>query len=473
MPLLACSRDGTRAALLLRERLPHLRLPPSSGKGSAACALRDRPLHDSWQLLRHLVCESALCRRAVLKPHLESGTADADGACAADDGGDGADAFAGVLPMMLQMVEILCESRDEEETTTAMAGGAAAASSSTSVERAALLLPTLRSLQALLWSEPHANIPRVHAWLRPPHGQQPSRRGAAARSSVFSELLRPTMPDGVRACACELLEVVLRDGAAFAAFATPQPTTADSAIAQVALALSARLSGSSVDAPLPLQRVEPHEAQQQRQQQHKQRSSRHASSRVNENDDGAGIVSSSGRAAAVPFPHGSSSDCSGSSLFAISGSSAETLPAAAAAASATATTTTRRALRQAALSLLSSLMANHEGAADRLLDPALALALPMRLVSLLQSQVHGLLQPKRQPPSALQLDTVRACVLLLLELARGSNSMRAELQGGWSADLMGTLHLVHTSLSPHSSLSPLSDLSAAAKLLENALTRDG
>ena len=94
------------------------------------------------------------------------------------------------------------------------------------------------------------------------------------------------MPDGVRACACELLEVVLRDGAAFAAFATPQPTTADSAIAQVALALSARLSGSSVDAPLPLQRVEPHEAQQQRQQQHKQRSSRHASSRVNENDAG-------------------------------------------------------------------------------------------------------------------------------------------------------------------------------------------
>ena len=285
------------------------------------------------------------------------------------------------------------------------------------------------------------------------------------------------MPDGVRACACELLEVVLRDGAAFAAFATPQPTTADSAIAQVALALSARLSGSSVDAPLPLQRVEPHEAQQQRQQQHKQRSSRQvASSRVNENDagnDGAGIVSSSGRAAAVPFPHGSSSDCSGSSLFAISGSSAETLPAAAAAARATTTTATRRALRQAALSLLSSLMANHEGAADRLLDPALALALPMRLVSLLQSQVHGLLQPKRQPPSALQLDTVRACVLLLLELARGSNSMRAELQGGWSADLMGTLHLVHTSLSPHSSLSPLSDLSAAAKLLENALTRDG
>ena len=117
------------------------------------------------------------------------------------------------------------------------------------------------------------------------------------------------MPDGVRACACELLEVVLRDGAAFAAFATPQPTTADSAIAQVALALSARLSGSSVDAPLPLQRVEPHEAQQQRQQQHKQRSSRHASSRVNENDDGAGIVSSSGRAAAVPFPHGASSEC--------------------------------------------------------------------------------------------------------------------------------------------------------------------
>ena len=35
MPLLACSRDGTRAALLLRELLPHLRLPPSSS-GQAA-----------------------------------------------------------------------------------------------------------------------------------------------------------------------------------------------------------------------------------------------------------------------------------------------------------------------------------------------------------------------------------------------------------------------------------------------------
>ena len=64
---------------------------------------------------------------------------------------------------------------------------------------------------------------------------------------------------------------------------------------------------------------------------------------------------------------------------------------------------------------------------------------------------------------------VRACVLLLLELARGtSTSMQDELAGGsWSADLMGaTLALVRNDVHPQ-----LADLCLPAKMLQNAVAR--
>jgi len=125
-------------------------------------------------------------------------------------------------------------------------------------------------------------------------------------------------------------------------------------------------------------------------------------------------------------------------------------------------------LRQASLRLLSSLVARHAGASELLLAPALGLALPMRLVSMLQSQVHALLRLHGREPSIGELELVRESVLLLLELARGPTSMQQALEGGsWSADLTSaTLCLVRNEVHPQ-----LADLSMPAKLLQNAMVR--
>ena len=123
------------------------------------------------------------------------------------------------------------------------------------------------------------------------------------------------------------------------------------------------------------------------------------------------------------------------------------------------------ALRYAALMILSGVIARHAGAAARLLDPSLTLALPMRLVSTLQASVHELIQLKgRQAPDT-ELGIVSTTVLLLLELARGT-SMHQELEGGsWKADLSSvTAHLVTGDLHP-----ALAHVSLPAKILQNTV----
>ena len=117
----------------------------------------------------------------------------------------------------------------------------------------------------------------------------------------------------------------------------------------------------------------------------------------------------------------------------------------------------------AALRLFSRLAVAHPAAPRRLLDPLLDLALPVRLVSLLQAQVHWLFSGGRADP--LELALVEDSLLLLLELAR-CTEMCVELAGGsWIADLsVVTEHLVRNEVHP-----ALARLGLPAKMLQNAL----
>jgi hypothetical protein len=156
------------------------------------------------------------------------------------------------------------------------------------------------------------------------------------------------------------------------------------------------------------------------------------------------------------------------------------------------------ALQLTALRLLSSAVASHPSASERLLSRGLGLNLPARLVSSLQRCVHALTQSRHAPhahvtasmggrgaallgalgeagPSPLDppldpplVPLVRESLLLLLELARsGGEALMSGLDGGsWRADLTGvTLSLVRNEVHPS-----LADLSTPAKLLQNAMT---
>lgn len=85
------------------------------------------------------------------------------------------------------------------------------------------------------------------------------------------------------------------------------------------------------------------------------------------------------------------------------------------------------------------------------------------------TQVSTILQYQAHEPHPIEINIVKASVLLLLELSRRV-SMQRELEGGsWSADLISTTgYLVRNEVHPR-----LSSIALPAKLLQNSITRTG
>ena len=361
---------------------------PSGAAGEPAASQPPAGLA-AWRLLRDLVRESRPCRALAA-------TGASQGVMAS--GGDGADGGSGkqanedaraaawIVPHLVELVRRL--SADTR-------GGAP------------FLEAALETLVTIAWGEPTADLSQLHAWIVPVPGE---------RRAVFAQLLAAQVPQSVRLGAFELLSLVLRNEAAFALFATPDPddnaTQADcgaSTAQAVAFALSARGLAAS---------------------------------------QGGGARLNSGRdVPAAPWrpPH--------------SRRAARGLPEGVGEWPLSTPTC-------AALKLLTGLVAQHAGAAERLLTPRLDLKLTERLVWTLQAHVHSLLRTAGGSPPAAELETVRGSVLLLLELARAPSGIGRELQyGGWSADLTSaTLQLVRGEVH-----SELADLSAPAKLLQNTI----
>ena len=348
------------APLLVQALSPHLVLPAAATVSGA-----DTLVHASWRLLSQLLIESDTCRKCVLRgwvadlsalhdehSHFPTTIEVAHGSCVE------------VLPGVCRLIEHMSHAAEPD-----------------------LLLPALRGLCALAWTETTACLPWLRAWL------SSEKRGGMEVAPTFSRLLSAAMPWRVRLESLGLLGYTLQSEEAFEAFTTSVSSSWPSPATLVALALSARASDGTDT----------------------------CESGIFNDDDGLGT-----------------------------------------------TLSPEATLRQAALRLLSSLVARHAGASELLLAPALGLALPMRLVSMLQSQVHALLRLHGREPSIGELELVRESVLLLLELARGPTSMQQALEGGsWSADLTSaTLCLVRNEVHPQ-----LADLSMPAKLLQNAMVR--
>ena len=122
------------------------------------------------------------------------------------------------------------------------------------------------------------------------------------------------------------------------------------------------------------------------------------------------------------------------------------------------------ALRRAALHVFSSAVVGHADAARHLRSSRLDLALPARLVAILQTQVHHLLQ-RHAEPAAHELGVIKESLLLLLELARSADLAHELAGGAWIADLVSvTSRLVKNEVHPE-----LVELGLPAKLLQNAV----
>ena len=282
-----------------------------------------------------------------------------------------------------------------------------------------LILPALEALEALVWSEPAiASLPWVERWLGPCESTIP----------MFSVFLGPAMSAKVRLAAHGLLRHVLRTERAFEAFVTPAPPRG-------AWASPAYLVVQALGARKPTADKQPRP------------------------QSSSGVVEHDSRPCSVA-PH------IPDRLLCDAGGTASTTCCNARDATGAAQHTHSSpdsALRHAALLVISALLAQHAGAAARLLSPEVGLALPMRLVSTLQSNVHSLLQLQGREAPPTDLEVVRATVLLLLELARGTSMQQALEGGSWSADLTSaTLHLVRSDVHPD-----LAHLSMPAKILQN------
>ena len=369
-------------------------------------------MHASWKLLTHLLSESASCRHAVLAAHVDENEDTDDGDSTDGDGIEGfdeddtratdatphdaprtvANALGGharsgvqcarervraahahecapVLPALLDLVEGLTTGGTAFDGVPIVAANTPTATHAADVaQHAPLLLCAVRGLHALLWAAPAVQLPRLTQWVGNASSRQGGGNAAQAgvsdsalwRPRVFPVLLAPAMPERLRVGACTLLQRVLRAPDAFAAFITPSSSIGSAehgsdgtrhppgAAVLLAQALSARdgLVSSTTD-------------------------------------ESASVAMMSDGSA------GGGSGFAGTSLFGSSrglggggggtaGDAMGSVPAAAGG-----------GVRAASLALLSWCVASHDGAAERLLEPNLALALPMRLVSLLHTHVHS------------------------------------------------------------------------------------
>jgi hypothetical protein len=127
-----------------------------------------------------------------------------------------------------------------------------------------------------------------------------------------------------------------------------------------------------------------------------------------------------------------------------------------------------RRLARAALGVFSRAVASHEWAVARLLSPALGLALPQRLISLLQVALHEL--PAHEGPTESDgVALVQESLLLLLELARTADLLQELAGASWVTDLVGvTSRLTRADMHP-----ALQQLSLPAKMLQNAVSAQG
>ena len=124
------------------------------------------------------------------------------------------------------------------------------------------------------------------------------------------------------------------------------------------------------------------------------------------------------------------------------------------------------ALAKSSLQFFSAVVAAHDGAAARLLSSSFDLALPVRLVAILQDVVHALLPDEGSAAAELlELDLVREALELLLQLWQCTSMRDALVVGSWSDDLRSVCgHLVRGDVHPQ-----LAELALPAKILQNAL----
>lgn len=204
-----------------------------------------------------------------------------------------------------------------------------------------LIFPALRALLTLTWDDSMVCLPLLHLWL--------TKGFASGEGCVFSHLIGPSLPVCARLEAFKLLELVLRQEESFLTFMTPPIGALTTSLGMaIALALSPRHATRTSNA-----------------KQRAREGTRVQCGRwANGLDKRSDMCSKAGEGE-YEADGGTSSE-----EFAKLG----LLP--------------KQALQQAGLRLLSSLVANHADAAERLLSPNLGLALPMRLVAMLQSQVR-------------------------------------------------------------------------------------
>ena len=331
-----------------------------------------------------------------------------------------------VLPLLLTLVEEIADRAHEAP--------AAVSDETDSPLLPALLLSALQALHALMWSVPSSVLPRVRSWLQL----------RESRPAVFSELLSPSMAEEVRVCTMEVLILILRDAPAFIAFTTATPPREQSkekesrpqhaqraadvpTVAKPAALVALALASIPSAVPRPKKDFE------------KPKPSWYLPSTTTPSIFGPPVYEKKSTLTEDELDPDAPGEGKGS-------------------------------LRHSALSVLSSLVATHEHASERLLEPALGLALPERLIALMQSQVHALLQYGHEAATRAQIDTVQICVFLLLELSRaetnGTSTMSLDIDGGrWPADLRGATQLL-VELKVHPLLA---DMVMPAKLLQNAI----
>jgi len=296
-------------------------------------------------------------------------------------------------------------SREGERRGGASAAEAGAASSSSDARGAvSVLLPAVRALSLLLWAEPtkaaEACLPIFRRWLgealepadagdAESSGGTAEGRGRAPAACVFWTLLGEPTPAPLQLAALSLLREVLRSEDAFSVLVRPtQLGPRASPVSRLAVLLCAAQLG----------------------QHH-----HHDGAEAGERRDAAAAWAGSSALGGGPGPHGDEE------------SDDEEAPRWHGAAGALPWEAVRPEARLscAAIRLFARLSVLHPGAAQQLLQPALDLALPVRLVSLLQAQAHTL--QLGGGSGALELSIVEDALLLLLELARCAGGSLAGL----------------------------------------------